>query len=220
MTKLHRHGLIAQHQTGLRGHASTDGRPPLLYSLTKRGMEVAQTREPPAISRRREWRATEQGRALRLAHDLHALAWAIELHRLVGDVATDHWRTPRYATGRYTVPQVSGRNRHPITLNEIPLAYKQTIIDLGLETFAEIKPDVSLELRIPSMKLSFDLLVELDLTERPSTTTTSCSPTTRSCAAGASPTLASRRRALARSWCSCAPSHGRYSRWRAKPTRR
>ena len=168
MTKLHRHGLIAQHQTGLRGHASTDGRPPLLYSLTKRGMEVAQTREPPAISRRREWRATEQGRALRLAHDLHALAWAIELHRLVGDVATDHWRTPRYATGRYTVPQVSGRNRHPITLNEIPLAYKQTIIDLGLETFAEIKPDVSLELRIPSMKLSFDLLVELDLTERPS----------------------------------------------------
>ena len=169
LTKLHRHGLIAQHQTGLREHASADGRPPLLYSLTRRGMEVAQTRQPPAISRKREWRPVEQGRALRLAHDLHALAWGIELHRLVGEVATDHWRTPRYATGRYQVPQIgSGRNRHPITLNEIPLPDKQAIVDLGLKEFAEIKPDLSLELRIPSMQLNFDLLVELDLTSRPS----------------------------------------------------
>jgi hypothetical protein len=122
-----------------------------------------------SISHKREWRPVEQGRALRLAHDLHALAWGIELHRLVGKVATDHWRTPRYATGRYQVPQAgSGRNRHPITLNEIPLPDKQAIVDLGLKEFAEIKPDLSLELRIPSMQLSFDLLVELDLTSRPS----------------------------------------------------
>ena len=123
MTKLHRHGLIAQHAVGIREHARADGKPPLLYSLTRRGMEVAQTREPPAISRKREWRAIEPGRALRLAHDLHALAWGIELHRLLGEVATDHWRTPRYATGRYQVPQAgAGRDRHPITLNEIPAA--------------------------------------------------------------------------------------------------
>jgi hypothetical protein len=34
--------------------------------------------------------------------------------------------------------------------------------------FREIKPDISLELRIPRLKLTFDLLVELDLTGRPS----------------------------------------------------
>jgi hypothetical protein len=169
MTKLYRHGLVAQHPTGLREHTGSDGRPPLLYSLTRRGMEVAQTREPPAISRKREWRAIEPGRGLRLAHDLHALAWAIELHHIAGDVATDHWRTPRYATGRYPVPQTgSGRDRHPITANEIPTPDGQAIIGLGLKTFTEVKPDLSLELRIDAIKLTFDLLVELDLTARPS----------------------------------------------------
>ena len=169
MTKLYRHGLVAQHPTGLREHTSSDGRPPVLYSLTRRGLEVAQTREPPAISRKREWRPIDAGRGLRLAHDLHALAWAIELHRIVGDIATDHWRTPRYATGRYPVPQAgSGRDRHPITANEIPIPDGQAIIDLHLKTFTEVKPDLSLELRIDAPKLTFDLLVELDLTARPS----------------------------------------------------
>ena len=169
LTKLYRHGLVAQHTTGLGGHEREDGTPPLLYSLTRRGLEVAQTREPPAISQRREWRPIEQGRGLRLAHDLHALAWAIELHHTVGRLATDHWRTPRYATGRYPVPQVgSGRHRHPITLREIPVGDRQAIIDVQLRQFTEVKPDLSLELRIPSVKLTFDLLVELDLTSRPS----------------------------------------------------
>ena len=135
LTKLYRHGLIAQHPVGIREHTRSDGKPPLLYSLTRRGLEVAQTREPPAISQKREWRPIEQGRALRLAHDLHALAWAIELHRLLGDIATDHWRTPRYATGRYPVPQAgSGRDRHPITLNEIPVPDGQAIIDVELKS--------------------------------------------------------------------------------------
>jgi hypothetical protein len=170
LTKLYRHGLIAQHTIGLRQHTRTDGKPPLLYSITRRGLEVAQQREPsPAISPRREWRGIEQTRAARLPHDLHALGWAIALHRTVGALATDNWRTPRYATGRYPVPQVgSGQHRHPITVNEIPVPDGQAIIDLELKTFREVKPDVSLELRVPAMKLTFDLLVELDLTARPS----------------------------------------------------
>ena len=170
LTKLYRHGLIAQHTIGIREHSRTDGRPPLLYSITRRGLEVAQARNPaPAISPKREWRAIEQRRAARLPHDLHALGWAIELHRIVGPLATDRWRTPRYATGRYPVPQVgSGQRRHPITLNEIAVPDGQAIIDVELKTFSEVKPDVSLELRIDSLKLTFDLLVELDLTARPS----------------------------------------------------
>lgn len=42
------------------------------------------------------------------------------------------------------------------------------MIDLGLKNFGEVKPDVSLEVRIPAIKLTFDVLVELELTERPS----------------------------------------------------
>ncbi|MGI8559575.1 MAG: LAGLIDADG family homing endonuclease [Solirubrobacteraceae bacterium] len=170
LTKLHRHGLIARHSTGLREHTRSDGKPPLLYSLTRRGLEVAQTRTPtPAISPRRDWKPIDQARAARLAHDLHALGWAVELHHTVGTLATDHWRTPRYATGRYPVPQVgSGQRRHPITLNEIPVPDGQAIIDVSLKTFHEVKPDLSLELRIESIKLTFDLLVELDLTARAS----------------------------------------------------
>ena len=149
LVKLYRHGLVARHSTGLRRQTSTDGKPPLLYSLTRRGLQVAQKREPaPAISPKREWHPIEQPNAARLAHDLHALAWATAFHRAAGDLATDRWRTPRYATGRYPVPQVgSGQHRHPITLNEIPLPDGQAIIDLELKTFTEIKPDLSLELR-------------------------------------------------------------------------
>jgi hypothetical protein len=170
LVKLYRHGLIARHTTGLHGHSSNDGKPPLLHSLTRRGLQVAQQREPaPAISPRREWKPIEQPHAARLAHDLHALGWAIEFHRAAGDLATDRWRTPRYATGRYPVPQAGqGQRRHPITLNEIPVPDGQAIIDVELKAFAEIKPDLSLEIRIEPLKLTFDLLVEIDLTARPS----------------------------------------------------
>jgi Replication-relaxation len=170
LVKLHRHGLVARHVTGLRERSRTDGKSPVLYSLTPRGLQVAQERKPaPAISPKRDWRAIEQPRAGRLAHDLHALGWAIEFHRAVGELATDRWRTPRYATGRYPVPQAgSGQRRHPITLNEIKVPDGQAIIDLEIKTFTEIKPDLSLELRVESLKLTFDLLVEIDLTARPS----------------------------------------------------
>ena len=58
LIKLYRHGLIARHTTGLRSRSRTDGKPPWLHSLTRRGLQVAQDRQPaPAISRRREWRA-------------------------------------------------------------------------------------------------------------------------------------------------------------------
>jgi hypothetical protein len=166
LVKLYRHGLVARHATGMRQHTRRDGTTPQLYSLTRRGLEVAQARKPaPAISPKREWRAIEQPRAGRLAHDLHALGWAIEFHRAAGELATDRWRTPRYATGRYPVPQAgSGQRRHPITVNEIRVPDSQAIIDLTLKTFSEIKPDLSLELHIQSTHRTCDLLVELDLT--------------------------------------------------------
>ena len=165
LTKLYEHGLIARARIGVREHSSTEGRLPWLYSLTRRGLEVAQQRKAPAIHPQRQWRALEQRRAGTLPHNLHALSWAIELHRLLGETATDYWRTPRYATGRYPVPQIgNGHKRHPITMRELDVPDGHAVLDLP--PFREIKPDVSLELRIPRLKLTFDLLVELDLTGR------------------------------------------------------
>ena len=117
LNKLYEHGLVARCAIGIRQRTSADGRLPWLYTITRHGLETAKQRKPPAIHPQREWRPLEQRRAGTLPHNLHALSWAIELHRLVGDLATDYWRTPRYATGRYPVPQVgNGHKRHPITM--------------------------------------------------------------------------------------------------------
>ena len=204
LIKLYRHGLIARHNTGLRERTRTDGKAPVLYSLTRRGLQVAQGRTPaPAISPKREWRPIEQPRAGRLAHDLHALGWAIEFHRTVGELATDRWRTPRYATGRYPVPQVgSGQRRHPITITEIKVPDGQAIIDLELKTFTEIKPDLSLEFRSRGSSSPATSSSRSTSLSGPPTTATSSSPTTRSCAAGHSPTHATAPRAPAPPSCS------------------
>ncbi|RKQ90828.1 type IV secretion system coupling TraD/TrwB family protein [Solirubrobacter pauli] len=167
LNKLYEHGLIARAAIGISDRTAADGRLPSLCSLTRFGMEAAQKRLPPAIHPQREWRQGEQRRAASVPHDLHALSWAIELHRVVGDLATDYWRTPRYATGRYPVPQIgNGHKRHPITVAELDVAEGHAYLDVP--EFREIKPDLSLELRVPSTRLIFDLLVELDLTGRPS----------------------------------------------------
>ena len=123
LTKLYRHGLIAQHPTGLREHTRSDGKPPLLYSLTRRGLEVAQTREPPGDlpQTRMASRSSSRRAACASPTTCTRSPGRSSSTALVGDVATDHWRTPRYATGRYPVPQAgSGRDRHPITAQRDP----------------------------------------------------------------------------------------------------
>src|SRR5206468_1504548 len=68
---------------------------------------------------------------------------------------------------RYQVPQIgSGHKRHPITMAELDVPDAHAILDLP--PFREVKPDISLELRISQLRLTFDLLVELDLTGRAS----------------------------------------------------
>jgi hypothetical protein len=65
------------------------------------------------------------------------------------------------------MPQGASQS-HPITLNGIQVPDGQAIIDVELKTFNEIKPDLSLELIVEPLNLTFDLLIELDLTDRPS----------------------------------------------------
>lgn len=169
LTKLYGAGLVARVAIGVRNRSSGDGRLPSLYTLTRHGLQTAQQRQPSAIHLEREWRPIEQRKAARLAHDLRALSWAIELHRVVGDLATNYWRTPRYATGRFPVPQIgAGHKRHALTLRELPTPDGHALLDVALAEFREIKPDIALELRVQAMKLTFDLLVELDITGKPS----------------------------------------------------
>ncbi len=107
LVKLFRHGLIAQHTIGIRQRSRDDGTLPLLYSITRRGLQVAQDRKPaPAISPKREWRPIEQRHAARRRTTSTPFPGGIAFHRTVGNLATDNWRTPRYVTGRYPVPQV------------------------------------------------------------------------------------------------------------------
>ena len=160
----------------------------------------------------------EQRRAGTLPHDLHALSWAIEFHRVVGELATDYWRTPRYATGRYPVPQIgNGHKRHPITAAELDVPEGHAYLDLP--PFREIKPDLSLELRIPEPASSPSTCSSSSTSPaaRP-TTTTSSAPTTPSSPAGRSPTRATARSAHARSSSSSAATTAARSPAPKKPT--
>jgi hypothetical protein len=166
LEKLHANGLIARHETTLRGQRDEAQRPPSLYSLTQDGLKVAQQRSPqPAIHPKREFREIEASKGARVAHDLHALWWTVALHHAVGDVASDNWKTPRYQTGRIPAPHTgTGARRRQITLTET-FPHGQTAIDLHNPEPQELKPDVTLELKAGA--IVFDVLVEMDLTDRP-----------------------------------------------------
>jgi len=166
LEKLHANGLIARHETTLRGQRDDAQRPPALYSLTQDGLKAAQQRAPrPAIHPKREFREIEASKGMRVAHDLHALWWTVALHHAIGDVATDNWKTPRYQTGRIPAPQTgTGPRRRQVTIAEA-FPRGQTAIDLQIPQPREIKPDVTLELK--AGEIVFDMLVEIDLTERP-----------------------------------------------------
>ncbi len=119
------------------------------------------------------------------------------------------------------VPQVgSGQRRHPITLNEIKVPDGQAIIDLELKTFTEIKPDLSLELRFEQLKLTCDLLVEIDLTARPSYNREKFLAYDAFLCGWASPTPDTDPRAPVQPSCSYAPTTTPRSPARARRTRR
>ena len=89
---------------------------------------------------------------------LRALTWALALRRAAADSVTDNWRTRRYESGRY--PLSRGTDGPAITLAELPLPPELRLADVPDE-FVEVKPDVSLELRLPGSKLTLELLVQV-----------------------------------------------------------
>ncbi len=157
-----------------------DRRLPQIYAITASGLKVAQAHVPPVIHPDRKF-AEIEGRGASVPHDHHVVHWLLQFEELLGpDVVTDYWRTPRYATGRFTPPQVGGgRGRHQLKLTDIALPSGQMITGLQSTAaedgntrprgFREVRPDLAIELRIAHARradgqpgLTFDVLVELD----------------------------------------------------------
>ncbi len=165
--KLFRHGLIARWPIILRD--TPRGALPYLYSLTRFGMQTAQQRQPPAVPPTREFREMEVEKDGRIRHDLHLESWVIEFHEHLGHLATDKWRTPRWPAGTCSVPQIgNGRNRRQIALKDVPRPKHIGIFDVDNKDFARIEPDAICEVHVPDERLTFDVCVEMDLTDRTS----------------------------------------------------
>jgi hypothetical protein len=163
--KLYRHGLLARWPIILRD--APRGALPQLYGLTRFGLQVAQSRQPAAVPPSREYREMEVEKDGRLRHNLHLLSWVIELHEQLGPHATDKWRTPRWPAGTCPVPQTgNGRNRHPIALHDVRHPKHTAIFDVQSSDFARIEPDAICEIKLPEDRLTFDLFIEMDLTDR------------------------------------------------------
>jgi hypothetical protein len=164
INKLYKHGLIARMPIILRD--SRGGNLPHIYTLTEFGVETALAREPSAIPEKRgKFREMEIEKDGRLRHDLHTLSWVIQLHEQLGQYATDKWRTPRWPGGTFPVPQIrNGSHRRRASMHDIRHPKHTGIFDVESSDFAEINPDAICEIRVPEDGLTFDLVVEMDLT--------------------------------------------------------
>ena len=154
LARLHREGLIVRHRPHSPGGAAL----PPLFSITAEGMRTAQTQRPPAISTRRRWQSAEGEAATEVVRRVGALAWTLALRRAAAGIATDNWRTSRYESGRYPVPR--GADGQAVTVDDLPVPPELRLADVPNE-FVEVKPDVSLELRLPASQASIELLVDI-----------------------------------------------------------
>ena len=170
LIKLYRHGLIARHNTGLRERTRTDGKAP----------RALLAHAPRAPSRPGTHASACDLSQARVAGDRAAArrpARARPARARLGDRVPPDCRRTRHRPLAHPplrhrpLPSPPSRLRATSPPNhdrDIKVPDGQAIIDLELKTFTEIKPDLSLELRSEQLKLTCDLLVEIDLTERPS----------------------------------------------------
>ncbi len=174
LAKLHDAGLIARGEIDIRDRTPGEGALPSAVRLTAHGFRTGQERE--VIDPEKQWRASEVGaRALSVPHDQHVIAWITALARLVGErVVTDNWRTPRTCHGVLAPPMTGdGRGRRALTPAELRPPASGYAFDGAFtpaapaDRFAELKPDATIEIRIPG-QFTFDLLLELTVTGKPS----------------------------------------------------
>ena len=182
LATLHAAGLLARHPTVL---ADGRDRGPDLWSLTRAGFKFGQQPGPngqlPVIHERRSFRASEAVQGFSGHHDLHLVNWLQCLDDLIPWWLTDHWRTARYQTARFTPPTIStgdGRRR-PVAASDLPLGEGIGLAGMRSADWEEIVCDLVAEINVEfdpapkpgrAFRLRFDLIVELQRRTKPADT--------------------------------------------------
>ncbi len=137
-------------------------RPSQVHMLTSRGFQAL--RDAKIVPERREFHRVNHRRPGPLVHDLHVQEYLGALMRRLDGAATNNWRTPRQAAGRMSPPTVGrGQQRRAATVNEILMPGSVSVLGVFDEAMAEIKPDLVVEFRVGDPAVTFDVMVEVDV---------------------------------------------------------
>lgn len=153
---LFRHELVKRFELGLRGGR---GRGKRIYVLDVGGYEILRTSSDHDASGK--WRVPELRSPQHVVHDLQRNEWLFGFRSLAPRQLAG-WRGPR--GGKIEVPLVKEPREAPRRLAPVDLQ-ENAPIDLGTDEFANIIPDLTLELELnkPSGELvRTDLLVEIE----------------------------------------------------------
>lgn len=138
------------------------------YALTKAGFLAAQRHhgpDGPYIREEAEWKERQPVDHRTVQHLLQMNAWMLVYRRLCGELAID-WRGEH--EGRLELPtKMVERRRVPISLEDVRLDRYQRVRDLKARAFGQVWPDATVTLALPESERRFDLLFELDRTNRP-----------------------------------------------------
>jgi len=100
-----------------------------------------------------------------LEHLLQTNAWVLAYRARVGEHVVD-WRGEH--EGRLEVPtKLSEGRRVPVVARDLKLERYMRVRDLRLKDFAPVCPDATVTMEMPAADRSFDLMIELDRTQRP-----------------------------------------------------
>jgi protein involved in plasmid replication-relaxation len=153
---LFRHHLVKRFELGVRGGR---GRGKRAYVLDVDGYEALRTASDHYASG--TWRVPELRSPQHVVHDLQRNEWLFAFRSLAPKQLAG-WRGPR--TGKIEVPLVREPREAPRRLSPLDLG-ENAPIDLGTDEFANIIPDLTLELALskPSGEaVRTDLLVEIE----------------------------------------------------------
>ena len=156
-----------------RGHLRRKGRgggQQRFYSLSEAGFELVRASpgaRRPYIREGATWKATRLEGHKTAIHDLHVAGWLVAFDRIAGHLVRDWYGEPHGEVA----PQRLVRDRWTqIHAEDVELDSDRALRGLKLERFAAIKPDLTIELRLPSdPPRRLDLLVELDRSRDPTT---------------------------------------------------
>jgi hypothetical protein len=138
------------------------------YVLTREGLLAGQRHygsAGPYVPEEAKWRPRRIVDHRSIQHTLQVNGWVLAYKRLAGEYVAD-WHGEH--EGRLEVPtKVVERRRVPIGPDDVPRENYERVRDLRAGEFGRIWPDATLEMDLPDQGRRFDLMIELDRTEKP-----------------------------------------------------